>query len=379
MSVLFIIALVIFGYETVSLILPLKISVFWKVVCAALLLMGSFKNTLFQQFGGGMFFAPNLPRWIMLTGSLLYNLLIVALFLAVFKDALWLLWKICARGRPFPAGKASLTVLTLAAVLTLYGTWEAIRVPDVERHDVFLPNFPQEFEGKTIALLVDLHASALNRRPLIQAIVEKTNALSPDIVLMPGDFVDGLLRDRQDDLEPLKLLRAPLGVYGTSGNHEYYSGYEDWMKQLTEWGLTMLENRHVVLTLGDGKLVIAGVPDQQGGRSGLSATNTEEALRRVPYDIPIILMAHRPEAAAENAKAGAALQLSGHTHGGMMPVLDSIVARFNGGYVRGWYDVGPMKLYVSRGTSLWNGFPMRLFDPAEITLLVLHGTDSNME
>ena len=151
------------------------------------------------------------------------------------------------------------------------------------------------------------------------------------------------------------------------------------MKQLTEWGVTMLENRHVVLTLGDGKLVIAGVTDQQGGRFGFYATNTEEALRGAPYGIPVILMAHRPETAAENAKAGAALQLSGHTHGGMMPVLDSIVARFNGGYVRGWYDVGPMKLYVSRGTSLWNGFPMRLFDPAEITLLVLHGTDSNME
>lgn len=372
MSAMFFIALLIFGYETFSLILPLKISVFWKVVCVALLLIGSFKNTLFQQFGGGMFFAPELPRWIMLTGSLLYNLLIVALFLAVFKDALWLLWKICACGRAFPAGKASLTVLTLAAVLTLYGTWEAIRVPDVERHDVFIPNLPQEFDGRTIAMMVDLHASALNHRPLIQAIVEKTNALSPDIVLMPGDFVDGLLRDRKDDLEPLKLLRAPLGVYGTSDNHEYYSGYEDWMKQLTEWGVDMLENRHVVLTSGEGQLVIAGVPDQQGDRFGFAAANIEEALRGVPYGILIILMAHRPEAATENAKAGAALQLSGHTHGGMMPVLDSIVARFNGGYVRGWYDVGPMKLYVSRGTSLWNGFPMRLFDPAEITLLVLH-------
>ena len=371
MSVLFIVAFVIFGYETVSLIFPLKISVCWKAVCAALLLIGSFKNTLFQLFGGGMFFAPELPRWIMLTGSLVYNLLIVALFLAVFKDALWLLWKICARGRPFPAGKTSLTVLALAAAVALYGTWEAIRVPDVERHDVVIPNLPQEFDGKKIALLVDLHASALNRRPLIQAIVEKTNALSPDIILMPGDFVDGLLRDRKGDLEPLKLLRAPLGVWGTSGNHEYYSGYEDWMNQITDWGITMLENRHVVLTSGEGRLIIAGVPDQQGGRFGFAATDIEEALRGAPTDVPVILMAHRPEAAAKNAKAGAALQLSGHTHGGMMPILDDIVAHFNGGYVRGWYDIGAMKLYVSRGTSLWNGFPLRLLAPAEITLLVL--------
>ena len=377
MSVLFIVALVIFGYETVSLILPLKISVFWKVVCSALLLIGSFKNTLFQQFGGGMFFAPDLPYWVMLSGALLYNLLIVALFLSVVKDAVWLLWKICNLlgicRRAYPADKASLTVLALAAVLTVYGTWEALRVPDVERHDVFIPNLPQEFEGKKIALLVDLHASALNRRPLIQAIVEKTNALLPDIVLMPGDFVDGLLRDRKDDLEPLKLLRVPLGVWGASGNHEYYSGYEDWMKQLTEWGVTMLENRHVVLTSGNGQLVIAGVPDQQGTRFGFAAPDVEKALRGAPPGVPVILMAHRPETAAESAEAGVSLQLSGHTHGGMMPILDSIVARFNGGYVRGWYDVGPMKLYVSRGTSLWNGFPMRLFDPAEITLLVLQG------
>lgn len=56
-----------------------------------------------------------------------------------------------------------------------------------------------------------------------------------------------------------------------------------------------------------------------------------------------------------------------------MPVLDKIVERLNGGYVRGWYDVGPMKLYVSPGTSLWNGFHLRLLDPAEITLLTLHG------
>ena len=341
MSIMLIIAFIIFAYEAFSLVLPLKIHAGWKALYLVLLLTASFKNTLFQKFGGGMFFAPDLPRWVMLVGSLFYNLLVLALFLAIFKDVLWVLWKLCIRSYAFPSGAASSAVLAAATVLTLYGTWEALRVPDVERHDVFIPNLPQEFEGTKAALLVDLHASALNRRPLIQAIVEKTNALSPDIILIPGDFVDGWVKDRKDDLEPLNRLRASLGVYGTSGNHEYYSGYEDWLKQLTAWGITMLENRHVIVTSGSGRLVIAGVPDQQGARFGF-----------------------------------AALRLSGHTHGGMMPVLDKIVARFNSGYVRGWYDVGSMKLYVSRGTSLWNGFPMRLLDPAEITLFVLHGDKS---
>jgi hypothetical protein len=373
MSGLSIVSLAIFGYETVSLILPLKVHLAWKIVCAALLLVGAFKNTLFQLFGGGMFFAPNLPHWAMLSGALLYNLLIVALFLSVVKDIICLSWHRRAGGY-----KASLIVLALSVVLTLYGTWEGTRVPDVTVHEVFLPGLPDEFEGKKIALLVDLHASALNRRPLIQAIVEKTNAIAPDIILMPGDFVDGLALDRKDDLEPLSMLRAPLGVWGVTGNHEYYSRYEDWAKHFEEWGVTMLENRHVVLTSADGRLVIAGVPDQQGARFGFASPDIEKTLQGAPPGVPVILMAHRPEAAAEHAKAGVALQLSGHTHGGMMPILDSIVAHFNGGYVRGWYDVGPMKLYVSRGTSLWNGFPMRLLDPAEITLMILRGADKSV-
>ncbi len=380
------VSVVIVFYETASMIFPLRISVGWKIACAALLLLGAFKNTLFQMLGGGMFFAPDLPRGMMLAGALLYNLLIVALFLSVVKDAVWLLWKAChllgVCRRAFPAGKASVTVFALAVALTLYGTWEAVRIPDVAARDVFLPGLSEGFEGKKIALLVDLHASALNRRPFIQAIVERTNALSPDIVLIPGDFVDGLARDRKDDLEPLSRLRAPLGVWGTSGNHEYYSGYADWAKLLTEWGVALLENRNTVLTSAGGKLVIAGVPDPQGPRFGFAGPDVKEALRGAPAGVPVILMAHRPEDAAKNAEAGVSLQLSGHTHGGMMPILDKIVARLNGGYVRGWYDVGgqvsgrsalsfKMKLYVSPGTSLWNGFPMRLLDPAEITLLTL--------
>ncbi|MCR4818037.1 MAG: hypothetical protein K5841_03660, partial [Fretibacterium sp.] len=133
------------------MIVPLRVPAVWKVAGATLLLLGAFKNTLFQMLGGGMFFAPDLPRGMMLAGALLYNLLIVALFLSVVKDAVWLLWKACHLlgmcRRAFPAGKASGAVLALAVILTLYGTWEAIRVPDVAIHDLSLPGLSEEFEG----------------------------------------------------------------------------------------------------------------------------------------------------------------------------------------------------------------------------------------
>ena len=113
--------------------------------------------------------------------------------------------------------------------------------------------------------------------------------------------------------------------------------------------------------------MIAGVPDPTGGNH-----DTPRALEGVPDGVPVILMDHQPRFARENAKHNVALQVSGHTHGGQMPVVYELTRRFNGGFVRGWYDIGGMKLYVSPGTSQWDGFPMRLFDPSEISLFTLH-------
>ena len=359
MRLLFYVSLAMVAYEALSMILPLRVSWPVKLLLLVPLLGGAFKNQIFQRLGGGMFFAPDLPRWIMLGGSLLYNLLVVSLVLLLCKDTLWLLWKILPlhkcfpalavhMPRRFPAAEASAFVLLLSLVLTCWGTWEAVRVPNVKHRDAVIAGLAPEFEGTKVAVLVDLHASALNRRPLFEAIVDRTMAEKPDLILMPGDFVDGRVQKRAHDLVPFSRLSAPLGVF-----------------------LTWLENEHRVLARGAGKLIIAGVPDQQGGRFGLAAPDPQKALAGAPAGVPVILLAHRPEAAKENARAGVALQVSGHTHGGMMPGLNLLVARFNKGYVRGWYDVDGMKLFNSPGTSLWNGFPLRLFDPAEITIITL--------
>ncbi len=378
MRTLFYASLALAVYETLSMIAPLRLRFPGKLALAALLFAGAFKNHIFQRFGGGMFFAPDLPRWAVLSGSLLYNMLVVSLALLPVKDALWLLWKLPPLRRlfprlpgAFPAAAASACVLALAAALTGWGTWEAVRVPSVKYRDAEIAGLAPEFEGAKVALLVDLHASALNRRPLFEKIVDRTIAASPDLIVMPGDFVDGTVERRARDLEPLARLKAPLGVYASSGNHEYYSGYGPWKKRLRLWGIEWLENEHRVLVRGSGKLVLAAVPDPQGGRMGYAAPDIGKALKGAPPGVPVILLAHRPQDAREYARNGVALQLSGHTHGGMMPGLGFLVKRANNGFVKGWYDVGGMKLFNSPGTSLWNGFPLRVFDPAEITVLTL--------
>ena len=87
-----------------------------------------------------------------------------------------------------------------------------------------------------------------------------------------------------------------------------------------------------------------------------------------------LMLSHRPSLAPESAKAGASLQLSGHTHGGLILPVTPLIAAFNGGYVSGPYTVDGMPLYVSSGSGLWGGIPLRLFVPSEITLITLTGT-----
>ena len=368
-SMFMLVPLMVCLYEIVSMILPLKISAWAKVFAAVVLLAGLAKNILYRRTATG-FDTIDTPYFITLATSTVFNFIIIAVFVLLVKDSFFIAWKIFARS-PFPHHYASLFVFSITLVATLYGTYEGLRTPDINRHTVTVPGLGQELDGLKVAMLVDIHADSLTNRAAVQAIVDRTNSLNPDVILIPGDFVDGQVASRRKDLEPLSGLRAKFGVFGSTGNHEYYSDYRGWMKVFPELGVRMLMNEHVVISSGDSRLVIAGVPDPTGSRMGIEERSTELALQDAPEGVPVILIDHQPRDAKTNAKLGVTLQLSGHTHGGQMPVIYAMVRRANAGYVRGWYDVDGMRMYVSPGTSQWNGFACRLFDPAEITLFTL--------
>lgn len=368
-SMFMLVPLLVCLYEIVSMILPLKISAWAKILAAVVLFAGLAKNILYRRTATG-FDTIDTPYFITLATSTIFNFIIVAVFILLVKDSFFIAWKIFARS-PFPHHYASLFVFSITLVATLYGTYEGLRTPDINRHTVNVPGLGQDLDGLRVAMLVDIHADSLTDRTAVQAIVDRTNSLKPDVILIPGDFVDGQVASRRKDLEPLSGLRAKFGVFGSTGNHEYYSDYRGWMKVFAELGVRMLMNEHVVITSGDARLVIAGVPDPTGARIGIEQRSTESALQDAPEGVPVILMDHQPGDAKANAKLGVKLQLSGHTHGGQMPVIYTMVQRTNAGYVRGWYDVDGMRLYVSPGTSQWNGFACRIFDPAEITLFTL--------
>ncbi|MBT8777974.1 metallophosphoesterase [Akkermansia muciniphila] len=359
-------------------ILPLRLKWGWKVLLAVLLAVASFKFHLLHLFGGPMFFSPVLPEGVLLAAAWLFSVLFLFFFLLLAADVvrlLYLLVLFCLRRKRTEqfriiGNRVNLVLLVMAAALATVGMVGGTAVPRVREEAIAVNHLPEGADGLTVAVLADLHVDGITRADRIRKIVERTNALNPDIVIIAGDFVDGTVPVHGDDLRPLADLKARYGVFGVPGNHEYYSGYEEWMEFLPTLGIRMLSNGHV-LTGEGGAVVLAGVTDPVAAIMGREEPDIRKALAGAPEKGVRILASHQPRLAPEAAEHGVDLQVSGHTHGGMIAGIDRLVARFNEGFVSGLYTVGDMKLYVSNGAGIWNGFPIRIGVPSEIILLRL--------
>lgn len=359
-------------------ILPLRLKWGWKVLLAVLLAVAAFKFHLLHLFGGPMFFSPVLPEGVLLASAWLFSVLFLFFFLLLAADAarlLYLLVLFCLRRKRTEqfriiGNRVNLVLLVMAAVLATVGMIGGTAVPRVREEAIAVNHLPEGADGLTVAVLADLHVDGITRADRIRKIVERTNALNPDIVIIAGDFVDGTVPVHGDDLRPLADLKARYGVFGVPGNHEYYSGYEEWMEFLPTLGIRMLSNGHV-LTGEGGAVVLAGVTDPVAAIMGREEPDIRRALAGAPEKGVRILASHQPRLAPEAAEHGVDLQVSGHTHGGMIAGIDRLVARFNEGFVSGLYTVGDMKLYVSNGAGIWNGFPIRIGVPSEIVLIRL--------
>lgn len=366
-------SLVLFIYLVISLIAFAPCRPLVKVVAGIAFLAISQKYLIYERIGGS-FIAPGLPYPLLLSLEILYGFMIILAFLLVLKDGLGLLfwlsrWLGSSWHLPFTPSTRSLGLILAALVLAVYGTWQAIRVPDVRTIEIALPKLPVNLDGFSIVQLSDIHIGSFLKGAWLRDVVAKTNALSPDLVAVTGDMIDGSPDELKDDVEPLGNLQARYGVYGITGNHEYYFQAERWLPVFAKLGITMLQNEHRILSVAGGaRLVIAGLPDQAGLHYGGAGPDINTALAATP-DTVRVLMAHRPNGIA--GRSNADLQLSGHTHGGHLFFLKWLISTFNGGLVGGLYEVDGMKLYVSPGTGIWSGFSCRLGVPAEITHIIL--------
>ena len=352
---------------------PLSVGRAGKIGLGVLLLLIAEHHLVTRTFFGSMA-SPEVPGEVLVVLGWAFASLILLALLLLIRDLLGIVvWALRGRtGRVLLGGsRLGIALGLISTGLSAVGVWQAIRVPDVKTMEIVLPRLPAELDGLRIVQLTDLHASRLLQAPWLQAVVNKTNALKPDLILITGDLVDGSPRARVDDVQPLKDLRARYGVFAIPGNHEYYVDYVHWLPAFEHLGLHMLLNEHVLITHNGRDLVLAGVTDKAAQPFKLPEPDIIKALKGAPAGDPVILLSHRPGGALVNAGQGVDLQLSGHTHGGQILGPHLIAKWANEGFVSGLYAVAGMQLYVSNGTGLWNGFPVRLGRPSEITEIVL--------
>ncbi|GCB46569.1 metallophosphoesterase [Streptomyces sp. NL15-2K] len=245
-----------------------------------------------------------------------------------------------------------------------YGTYGVLNGPTVKRVTVPLAKLPRAAHGYRIAVVSDIHLGPVLGRGFAQKVVDTINSTQPDLIAVVGDLVDGSVKDLSPAAAPLAGLTARHGAYFVTGNHEYFSGAEQWVEEVRRLGMRPLENARVEMAHFD----LAGVNDVSGEDEG-QGPDYAKALGDRDRARACVLLAHQPVQIHDAVDHGVDLQLSGHTHGGQLWPGNLLAAAANP-TVAGLERYGDTQLYVSRGAGAW-GPPTRVGAESDITVIEL--------
>jgi hypothetical protein len=222
--------------------------------------------------------------------------------------------------------------------------------------------FPSLQNSIRFVHLSDIHIGTVHQKKYLQRVVDGTNALNPDFILVTGDLFDGSAPIEEDILEPLHAFTAP--SFFSNGNHEEYEGLDKVRRTLSGFPMKQLENESVVV----GNVEIIGVDDRQSIKRG---TRLRDVLESIPRRSALvrILMYHTPVEWKDAQDAGVDIMVSGHTHNGQIFPFTLLVRLFFK-HINGLYSENGKYLHVSPGTGTW-GPPMRLGSRNQITLIEL--------
>jgi predicted MPP superfamily phosphohydrolase len=264
-------------------------------------------------------------------------------------------------------GAAIFAGLTAAGV-TGYGVKTALGGPQLDRVQIPLPKLPRAMDGTRLAVVSDIHIGPLTGAGHARRIVDLINSVDADVVCIVGDLVDGTVEELGRFAAPLADIRARQGAYFVTGNHEYYSGFQEWVDEVARLGVRPLRNERLEIATRGGVLDLAGVNDL-GGVEFSDGPDLDRALGDRDESRPVVLMAHQPIVAKDAARYGVDLQVSGHTHGGQM-VPFNLLVRLEQPVVSGLGRVDGVPVYVTNGAGFW-GPPVRVGAPPQVSLIEL--------
>ena len=272
--------------------------------------------------------------------------------------------------------KTAAAVFPVAAIsggiAGVVGSTGPVKLPKIK---LKFPNLPEALDGFKILQISDIHLGYYVLLRDLEKTLTNAADLKPDLVLITGDIADDLTA-LPYALEMITKLNPPYGIYACLGNHEYYRGIAEVIKDFNNSPVPLLVNRGMTINIGeDARIYVAGADDPRylsRLHPGFIKKTVTESLADAPPDSFRILMSHRPQAYDYAADLGVELTLSGHTHGGQIgfahkSAFEELLAYK---YLWGHYiKENGSQLYTTSGMGHW--FPFRLGCPQEAPLLVL--------
>ncbi len=266
---------------------------------------------------------------------------------------------------PSPNTVGELLLVCVLAV-AVYGITNARRIR-VTEIDVTLPHLPNEWHGRKAIWVSDLHLGQIHGPKFAARVVHRINSLSHDIIFIGGDLFDGTgAPDIHELVLPFKQLRAPLGTYYVTGNHEEFGDVSRFITAIKAQGITVLMDE---IKEVEG-LQLVGVDYHNASEKNRFKT----ILSSLTIDLnkPSILLKHEPKDLDVACDAGISLQISGHTHHGQQWPFRYIAEMVYKGFAYGLHSLGDMQVYTSSGTGTW-GPPIRVGTKSEIVVFTFKG------
>jgi predicted MPP superfamily phosphohydrolase len=243
----------------------------------------------------------------------------------------------------------------------------------LREQDIAIPGLPLDLDGLRLVQLTDIHLSPFLSERELERAVAMANETRAHVAFVTGDLITSAGDPLDACLDQLARLRAEAGVFGCHGNHEVYTGTEEYVTlRGARLGMRFLRRAALPLRFGDATMNLAGVDYQRFKKPYL--TGAERLVQPGAFNL---LLSHNPDVFPVAARQGYHLTLAGHTHGGQVRVeilrQDLNIARFFTPYVDGLYRDGVSSIFVSRGIGTI-GLPARLGSPPEVALLRLRRT-----
>jgi predicted MPP superfamily phosphohydrolase len=313
----------------------------------------------YKDFPNFLYFAFSLPigiLFLLFCTAFIYDLLnYLTKFMPISEDRR----KILKKG-------FDISSLFLASSLTARSIYEVNDLV-IENVNIKLKNLKQKYK---LIQLSDIHIGGLIGKEYISNLVNKTNALNPDIIVITGDLIDTKIGYVKEAINELKNLKSKYGTYFIVGNHEYFHDIDEIVEKIKSLGITVLENQNCYIGNKEYGFNLVGIYDLFGNKANHHIPDLKSAIQGINTNSPTVLLSHQPKFILENNVENIDLVLSGHTHGGQIYPFRILVS-LQQKYVAGLYQHSKnTQIYINRGTGFW-GPPMRLGSKPEITLINL--------